>query len=321
MKLLFSLFISFFLLSCELEFVDKDKGKVFNTDSLQQDMVSNGDIIYLLSKDKIRTININNSLLPGKTNIISFKTRVDFKSIKKISDYVYVLDENKKIYVYSINSNDNLVSVKIITLNHEANSFEVFDDNSILIASYDNKSDLFDISDANTTVEENTFLFNEIKEEVRLSYLNKTNSKLYAISNLNKFNIYDLSNIKKINKYKSITVDEKIHIITSNEQYIFLASDENIFVYDLELNKISSFKLDRITSLLFSNNYLYVSRGLNGIDKLDISDIENIKKVAKYDKNKDKNNKKILFNKDKNKIIIMRNSDVTIININSFVDI
>ena len=318
-KLFLSLFFVFVFVACDFKLVDDNKQSGLKVDDLLQNMISYKNIIYLISKDTIYYIhNINNKLVKqGKTSK-PFTARADYVSIKKMEDNVYILDENKKIHIWKININNELSFVNSIELTHKATNFDVFSDNKIIIVNSDTETELIDI-EALTQEQDSYIKFNTIKKTINNSYL-QDNIALYTISNLNKLTKYDLRDIKNIREDTERIVPEKINIISSNKKYLFLASDNSIFVYDFSLNKVSSLVIPRVNDFLFDDNYIYLARGLNGISKIDISDVENLRN-SKYSKEQNKNYKKILFSEDKKHIIIMLEDEIQMISIDNFKDI
>ena len=323
-KIIYSLlllFISFIFVSCDFKLIDDNEQKGLEIDSLLQDMVTHKNIIYLISKDKIYRIHNNvNKLKKIQTTLKPIKEeRADFISIKKIENTIYVLDENRKIYIWKIDSNDDLEFFNTIKLTNEATSFEVFPNNTILLANSSAQTELIDIEFL--TKETDSYIkFSTIKKPIRSSYLDNNNNKFYAVGNLNKLAKYNLQNIKNIRQEIEKEVSQKINIISSNNRHLFLASNNDIFVYDFNLNKISSLNIQRVKNFLFDGNYLYLSRGLNGISKVDISNVENLKDI-KYFQESNKDYKKILFSEDKKNIIIMLSHNIKMISKNSLKDV
>ncbi len=315
-KIFFYLSFILIFVACDFKLVDDEKNNILKINDNLQDMVSYNNIIYLISKDKIYYIH-NNGKLVKQGSVKPFIARTDFVSIKKVLDNIYILDENKKIHIFKIDDGDDLRFINSVELEHEATSFEVFSDNTIMLANSDIETELIDIEPL--TKEADSYIkFNKIEKPINSSYL-VDDVDLYTIANLNKLTKYDLRDVKNIKEEIEKTVPEKINLISSNNKHLFLASDNNISVYDFTLNEVSSLSMPRVENFLFDGNYVYLSRGLNGISKIDISDVGNLKDI-KYFKEENKNYKKILFSEDKKHIIIMLDNDIKMISVDSFKD-
>ncbi|AQS11921.1 hypothetical protein CLOBY_40790 [Clostridium saccharobutylicum] len=104
--------------------------------------------------------------------------------------------------------------------------------------------------------------------------LNKNKKRLFVLDVLqNEIKVYDTSNLNLIKIYKDIGNSPKYILIEENENYIYIANREKIYILNIENENISFIDLEKrsiITSLEQSGTFLYVANdGLHRIEVID----------------------------------------------------
>lgn len=104
--------------------------------------------------------------------------------------------------------------------------------------------------------------------------LNKNKKRLFVLDVLqNEIKVYDTSNFNLIKLYKDIGNSPKYVLIGENENYIYIANREKIYILNIENENISFIDLEKrsiITSLEQNGVFLYVANsGLHRIEVID----------------------------------------------------
>ena len=275
-KIIYFIFLFFIFITITEAQIDLKKQNILETNSFNTLIESNEEILLLKDNTIIEKYDLNNNYITKKeyqdlynSNITKYNNNYILTGIYNNKIQIYIIDNNlKTLNLYEINEivNNN---IKINTHIYDNEIYLLITNNNISI---NNK--VYKIN--NNTIEEHNI--NEYTEEQLINIFKETyyllkdtlemhqdtynkaiiyNNKIYYQNN-NKIKIKDLTNNIETTK----EIDYNINDITIIEEEILLLSDNNIIKYDLEMNYINKFNINKetynIKNFIKTSNKLYI---------------------------------------------------------------
>jgi len=294
-------------------YIELDKKKNY------KDILLNDGVLYILSSDGIDYANSKTKKVVGKVNF-GYDGRLDLISMKKYLNRLLVLDDKKTIHIFDSSIPDSLVYLNSLSISDNINGFDILVEAKMILVYLDTKSVLYDLAITNSSSEsENkSFSFSEIEQISKISFVNKDRTKLYLVNKLNTLISYNISDLKNIRELETKDLNESIKVMNSNGDNLFIATGNKLYKYSQSsLNSISSISIAGINDIIYYDDYIFASKGIDGISKIDI---KNMKEISSH-KPKVMAIRNIASANDGN-ILSLENSKIGYINISkNFIDL